>query len=34
LEHFEIRAAILSKPHIAGVAIKEHSLSAGKGRTQ
>ena len=32
LEHFEIKAAILSKPHIAGVAIKEHCLSTGRGR--
>lgn len=34
LEHFEIKAAILSKPHIAGVAIKEHSRSAGGGRVR
>jgi ubiquinone/menaquinone biosynthesis C-methylase UbiE len=31
MEHFEIQSAALSKPHIAGVAIK-HSVSAGKGR--
>ena len=34
LEHFEIESAILSKPHIAGVAIKEHGLSAGRGRVR
>jgi ubiquinone/menaquinone biosynthesis C-methylase UbiE len=32
LEHFEIESAVLSKPHIAGVAIKEHCLSAGNRR--
>jgi len=32
LEHFEIESAVLSKPHIAGVATKEHCLSAGTGR--
>ena len=34
LEHFEIESAVLSKPHIAGVAIKEHGLSAGTGRVR
>jgi ubiquinone/menaquinone biosynthesis C-methylase UbiE len=34
LEHFEIESAVLSKPHIAGVAIKEHSRSAGGWRVQ
>jgi ubiquinone/menaquinone biosynthesis C-methylase UbiE len=34
LEHFEIKSAVLSKPHIAGVAIKEHSRSAGGGRVR
>lgn len=34
LEHFEIESAVLSKPHIAGVAIKEHSQSAGGGRVR
>jgi ubiquinone/menaquinone biosynthesis C-methylase UbiE len=34
LEHFEIKSAVLSKPHIAGVAIKGHSLSAGDGRAR
>jgi ubiquinone/menaquinone biosynthesis C-methylase UbiE len=34
LEHFEIESAVLSKPHIAGVAIKEHSRSAGGGRVR
>jgi ubiquinone/menaquinone biosynthesis C-methylase UbiE len=34
LEHFEIKAAILSKPHIAGVAVKEYCLSAGSGRVR
>jgi ubiquinone/menaquinone biosynthesis C-methylase UbiE len=34
LEHFEIESAVLSKPHIAGVAIKEHSRSAGSGRVR
>ena len=34
LEHFEIKATILSKPHIAGMAIKEHSRSAGGGRVR
>jgi ubiquinone/menaquinone biosynthesis C-methylase UbiE len=32
LEHFEVASAILSKPHIAGVAIKQHHLLAEKGR--
>ncbi|HEU0006642.1 MAG TPA: class I SAM-dependent methyltransferase [Terriglobia bacterium] len=34
LEHFEIASAVLSKPHIAGVATKQHRLSAGKGRAR
>ena len=34
LEHFEIKSAVLSKPHIAGVAIKGHCLSAGGGRAR
>jgi SAM-dependent methyltransferase len=34
LEHFEIESAVLSKPHIAGVAIKEHSRSADGGRVR
>ena len=34
LEHFEIESAVLSKPHIAGVAIKEHRQSAGGGRVR
>lgn len=32
MEHFEIESAVWSKPHIAGVAIKQQGLSAGKGR--
>jgi ubiquinone/menaquinone biosynthesis C-methylase UbiE len=32
MEHFEIQSAVLGKPHIAGVAIKQHGLSTGKGR--
>jgi ubiquinone/menaquinone biosynthesis C-methylase UbiE len=34
LEHFEIESAILSKPHIAGVAIKGDCLSADRGRVR
>ena len=34
LEHFEIESAVLSKPHIAGVAIKGPGLSAGTGRVR
>ena len=34
LEHFEIKSAVLSKPHIAGVAIKGHCLSARGGRAR
>jgi ubiquinone/menaquinone biosynthesis C-methylase UbiE len=34
IEHFEIESAVLSKPHIAGVAIKQHCQSAGKWRVQ
>jgi ubiquinone/menaquinone biosynthesis C-methylase UbiE len=34
LEHFEIESAVWSKPHIAGVAIKEHCRSAGCGRVR
>jgi len=34
LEHFEIGSAVLRKPHIAGVAMKEHSQSAGRGRAR
>jgi len=34
LEHFEIESAVLTKPHIAGVAMKEHCQSAGSGRVR
>jgi len=34
MEHFEIASAVLSKPHIAGVATKQHCLLAGKGRAR
>src|SRR5262245_51391187 len=34
LEHFEVSSAVLSKPHIAGVAFKHHYLPAGKGRVR
>ena len=34
MEHFEIKSAFLSKPHIAGVAIKQRSLAAEKGRVR
>jgi hypothetical protein len=34
LEHFEVSSAILSKPHIAGVAIKDQHVLAGKGRVR
>ena len=34
LEHFEIASAVLSKPHIAGVATKRHYLLAGKRRAR
>lgn len=32
LEHFEVASTVFSKPHVAGVAIKQHCQSAGKGR--
>ena len=31
LEHFEVSAALWSRPHIAGVAIKQHCHLAGEG---